>query len=508
MSDNKRLVKNTGYLYVRMLVVMAVSLYTSRVVLDVLGVEDYGIYNIVGGFVSMLAFLNSSLSNATQRFLSFELGKNDSYAANKVFSQSFILYVCIGLLLLLVAETVGLWFVNNKLVIPSDRLVAANYVYQLSLFSMICSILQVPYTSLIVAKERFSIYSFVSIIEVVLKLAMIFLLQKINNDSLILYSSFILINNLLIVLFYVVYSRLKFNESKIKLTLDSSYVKSILKFISYNLFGCLSYTFGSHGVNIVLNLFFGPIVNSARAISMQVNNAFLQFSNNIITALKPQIIKIYAQDQNDKLLATVIYSSKYILILMLMIGIPLLLNTDYILSIWLKEVPRYSSIFTKLVVLESLFGMLQNILWIVANATGNIKRSQLYGRLFTFMVFPISFLMLEFGIINNPVYIFAISVIAQIIYWLYSLFDIHKQVDLNYKDYFICGILPVVLSLIIVLPITCHIVNLQSINCFNKLFLTAIINVLLLVVINIMLLNAKEKVVFLQLVNNFKNKYK
>jgi O-antigen/teichoic acid export membrane protein len=443
-DNNNRIVKNTGYLYVRMILVMLVALYTSRVILEILGQSDFGIYNVVAGFVTMLAFFTSCLSNATQRFLSLELGRNNLHAARDAFSESMILYFLLGLAVILLGETAGLWFVNAKLTIPPDRIVAMNWVYQFSLFTVFISILQVPYISAIIAREKMSVYAYLGIFEVLAKLGIVFLLKCfMSSDHLILYGFLMMTVSLMVALFYAGYCMRHFPESMLKLIWDKLLIRQLFTFISYNAFGALGWAVGVQGINVVLNVFFGTLVNAARGVADQVNGAVLRFTDNIITAVRPQIIKSYSTGDRDYMCQLIEYSSKYNLLVTLFIILPIIFNVDFLLNVWLKNAPHYSGIFLQFMLVETLFTVLASPLWIAANATGKIRNQSVFARLFTLSTLPISYLLLKFGLVHSPVCVFAISLTMNIGFWLYSLWDIHRQLRLDLSSYCRHVLLPV-----------------------------------------------------------------
>lgn len=442
-SNNTRITKNTIFLNIRMLFVMGVTLYTSRVILKVLGVEDYGIYNVIGGMVGMLAFFTSSLSNATQRFLSIELGREDEKGARRVFNQSLLLYAAIGLVFLVISESVGLWYLWNKMVVPPSRMEAATWIFHISVFTLFLGIIQVPYLAAIVARERMKFYAYLGIFDVIARLLMIFMLQWIKGyDKLVLYGLMMGGVQLLTILFYIRYCVKHFPECSFMFFWDRRLVREIGSFIGYNLFGCFAWSAGVSGSNLVLNLFFGPAVNAARGIAMQVNAAVVRFTDSIMTAIKPQIIKSYAQGEINYMTQLICYSSKYAFWLMLLLSLPVFFNTSYILALWLTEVPDYSVIFIRLLLVEQVISVLIPPLWIAANATGKIKNQQFYGRMFTLMALPVSYMLLRFGVFTSPTVVFWTLIIAQTGYWGYCFYDIHRQLGLTPAYYFQSVIIP------------------------------------------------------------------
>ena len=433
-ENNKRIAKNAIYLYLRMLLIMGVTLFTSRIVLQVLGVEDFGIYNVVGGVVSFLGFFISSLSNVTQRYLNIGLGKQDYLETECTFRQSFTLMVILSLLVLMLGETVGLWFVCNKLVIPVERLTAAFWVYQFSLMSIVIAINQVPLMGAIIAHERMNIYAYLGIFEACSRLGIVFILNFISADSLILYGLLVFIITALNYLFYFLYCTRRFAECKCRFYWNLSLVKEMSQFIGQNLFGCFAWSANVQGINVILNLFFGPVVNASRAISVQVSAVITRFTENITTSFKPQIIKSYASGNQEYMLFLIQRSSKYTYFFSIVLAIPIIIGIEFILKIWLGQFPEYTIIFTRLILCEALIGVFIPPLWVAANATGKIKNIQVYGRLFTLSSLPISYMLL---LINDKAVIpFVINIFANVGYWFYNIYDIHKQINMNIYSYF------------------------------------------------------------------------
>ena len=449
-ENNKRIAKNMLFLYMRMLLIMGVTLYTSRVVLQVLGVEDFGIYNVVGGVVSIMAFFISSLSNVSQRYMNIGLGKQDIREVEYAFRQSFTLMCLLSAILLLLGETLGLWFVYNKLVIPPDRTVAALWVYQFSLISVLSAINQVPLMGSIVAHERMNMYAYLGLFEACARLLIVYFLKVFGTfDSLILYGMLTALVSFITWLLYAIYCIRVFSECKLRFYWDHSLVKDMSRFIGQNLFGCFAWSAGIQGTNILLNLFFGPAINAARAISVQVSAVVTRFTENIMTAVKPQIIKSYASGDREYMIVLIVKSSKYAYFLAALFAIPVMMEIEFLLKVWLGQVPEHTVAFTRLVLCESLIGVFIPPLWIAANATGRIKNNQVYGRMFTLSILPVSYLLLR--IQQDPIMPFFVAVIANVGYWLYCLFDIHGQLKLDVIRYMLEVVKPAILLSIFLL---------------------------------------------------------
>lgn len=409
-KNTKRIVKNTMLLYFRMILILAVSLYTSRVVLNTLGVEDFGIYNVVGGLVTMFIFLNGAMSTSTQRFLSFEIGRKDSLQLNKTFNVTLGIHTVLAFIIFILLETIGLWLLNKHLTIPIERMVAAHWVFQFSAISVFISIIRVPYNAVILAHERMNIYAYISILEVLLKLLVVFILTWLTFDSLVLYSLLLLSVNLIIFLFYVIYSKSKFEETTFEIVKDLKLYKSILSYSGWNLFGNLALVSKNQGVTIILNIFFGPVVNAAQAIANQVNTAVLSFYSNFQTAVNPQIIKSYAAEQKEYMISLILKSAKFSIFLLFILSAPLLFEIDFVLQFWLKNVPDYAANFTMLILIIALVDSISGPLMTGIQATGNIKYFQMIVGSLQLMILPITYLFFKFQYSPETTYIVVIAI--------------------------------------------------------------------------------------------------
>lgn|SRR5574344_144719 len=426
-ENNKRIAKNTLLLYVRMFFIMAITLFTSRVVLSTLGVQNYGIYNVVGGVVAMLVVLNSSMAVSTQRYLTYEIGKKNTVRLKQIFSMCFSIYILISLILVVVCETVGLWFVNTQLVIPTSRMYAANWVYQFSILACVNSLLMTPYDAVIIANERMNIYAYISIIEVSLKLCVVYLLYIINMDRLVVYSALIFIASFIVTMIYRIYCLRNFEEANYSFYWNKSLFKELLSYSGWNLFGSVSGIAKDHIVNILLNIFFNPIVNASRGIAMQVNTAISMFYNNFYTAVRPQITKYYAQGDMDDMLKLVFRSSKFSLYLILLLSLPILIETPYIINLWLGQLPQYVVPFCRLMVFISAVDAISIPLMTTAHATGHIRLYQFSVGTMNIMIAPFSYFVLKIGF--SPVSVFIVSLIVAIICLFIRLWIVHRLVD-------------------------------------------------------------------------------
>lgn len=465
-ANNKRIAKNTGYLYMRMLLLMFISLYTSRIVLKVLGVEDFGIYNVVGGVVAMLSFLNSSLSTATQRYLNYEMGKGNREALQDVFSMSFIAYCILSIIAVILAETVGLWFVCNKLVIPAERFDAAIWIYHFSVLTFVVNLLTVSYNATIIAHERMSIYAYISIGDAVLRLVLIFLLQIINVDKLWLYGLLMLLVSCMVCFAYRIVCVRSFQECRVRWIWDKNLLKGLFSFSGWMLSGTITNLLSTQGVNILINMFFGPTLNAARAVAMQVNAAVNSFVANFMTATRPQIIKSYAEGNTTYMYRLVFTSSKASFFLLFILAIPILFNTEYILGLWLKTVPEYAVFFTQLVLIDLLIQATYSPIAYVSQASGKIRNYQLVISVGFVLIAVLTWIAYKLG---YPVYTtFYIAVVIDFIGLFMRLAVLYKTVSFPVAAYFRVVIYPVSLILIFSL----------SASYIPKLFLGNIANFL------------------------------
>lgn len=395
--NNKRLAKNTLLLYFRMLITILVGLYTSRVVLNTLGISDYGVYNVVGGAVAMLAFLNGALTAASQRFISYELGKGDIRKLKIVFCTSVTIHIVLALIILLVAETVGLWFVNTHLNIEPGRMAAANWVYQCSIVTMMLTVLSVPYNACIVAHEHMKAFAYVSILEVTLKLAIVYVLLVIKFDKLIVYALLVMCVSLVVRGVYGIYCKRHFEECTYRVVFDKSLFKEMFAFAGWSIVGNLGFSFKDQLSNIILNLFFGTVVNAARGVALQVNGIISSFSYNFLMALNPQITKHYAAGDVAESVKLVLAGCRYSFFLLLLIATPVMVNIDYILELWLGIVPQYTAEFLRLALVVALVNAMAMPLVTALQATGKIKVFQLAICVIMLCELPLVCIVLYFG---------------------------------------------------------------------------------------------------------------
>lgn len=476
-ANNKRIAKNTLLLYVRTLFVMVVSLYTSRVVLNTLGVSDYGIYNVVGGVVTMFGFINSSMTSATQRYITFALGKGDMTQLQKVFCTALQIHVFISVLIIVLGETVGLWFMYTQMQIPESRMDAAFWVLQCSIISTAIMIISVPYNAEIIAHEKMSAFAYISILEVVLKLAVVFLLLVFSYDKLILYAFLILMVQLLIRFCYSYYCNRHFEESKYHHVWDKTLFKEMTGFAGWSMFGNLSGVLFGQGLNMLLNVFFGPVVNAARAVSVQVQGAIQQLVGNFQMALNPQITKTYATGKMEDMHKLIFRSARFSFYLLFFLSLPVLFETEFILTVWLKNVPENATIFLRIMICISLIYTLSNPLMAANQATGKVKRYQAICGSILLMILPVSYVCLKLGC---PAYsVFIVHFVMEFIAQLARMIILRPLIGIQVSDY-IKNIYIKVLSvtgLSVVVPFIIYLNMTDSVLRFFTVCITCILSV-------------------------------
>ena len=396
-SNNVRVAQNTVFLYFRTLLIIGIGLYISRAILQTLGVEDFGIYNVVGGIVLMFSFINSGMVASTQRFISYELGRNDTNRLRQVFSMALSVHFLLALIILFLAETLGLWFLNTRMNIAPDRLHAANWVYQCSILAFILTVLSVPYNACIVAHEHMKAFAYVSILDYLLRLLVVILLPFFQNDKLIVYSISILLVALLIRLIYGIYCKHHFIECKYHLFRDKKLFGEMFSFAGWSFIGNLGFSVKDQGINILINLFFGAAVNAARGIAYQVSSVVSSFMANFQMAINPQITKRYASGEIDSMMRLVFASAKYSFFLLMIIAIPLWICAPYVLKLWLGNVPDYTVTFLRLVLIMLLVDSMANPLVVAMQATGKIRKFQLVIAIIMLSNLPVGYCFLKMG---------------------------------------------------------------------------------------------------------------
>lgn len=409
-ENNKRIAKNTLLLYFRMLFLMAVSLYTSRVVLNALGVEDFGIYNVVGGVVAMFSVLSGSLSAAISRFITYELGKGNQKNLNKIFSSAVTIQLGLAGIIILLAETIGIWFLNVKMNIPEVRMEAANWVFQFSILTFAINLISVPYNASIIAHEKMSAFAYISILEAVGKLTIAYLIAISPIDKLIFYAILMCVVALVVRLAYGNYCKRHFSECTYHFSWDKQLLKSMFSFAGWNFIGASSAVLRDQGGNVVINLFCGPAVNAARGIAFQVNNAVNQFVVNFMTALNPQITKSYAAGDKGYMMTLIFQGARLSFYMLLLLSLPILVNTHYILALWLKIVPEHAVLFVQLILIFALSESISQPLITAMLATGKIRNYQIIVGGLQMMNLPLSYILLRLGYFPEVVIVIAICI--------------------------------------------------------------------------------------------------
>lgn len=452
-SNNKRIAKNTMFLYIRMILMLAVGLYTSRIVLKVLGVSDFGVYNVMGGVIGMLGYVNALLAGGTSRFLTVGLGENNPAKLKLTFSTTVTLTIITSLLVLLLGETIGLWFVNNHLNIAAERMEAANWVYQCALISSALTITQSPYAASVISHEKMNVFAYMSIFDVVMKLLIVYVLLVFDTDKLELYAILMLGVNFLDILLYRVYCIRNFKECAFSLKFDKVIFKQMFAFSSWNMLGSLSAILMNQGVAIILNIFFGTVVNAAKGVSNQVTNYVQQLYSNFQLAARPQIMKYYVQQKYDEMFALMCNTSKYCGFLLLCIIVPLLVNIEGLLHIWLFEVPDYSVAFIRLTLIYTLFRAIDEPLTSGIHAVGKMKLPNMTTAVINALVFPLTWLICKLG--GSPITANVIFVIDAPIVLAIDLWMLKRFINFPIKKFVVQSIVPVVkvLCISLIIPI-------------------------------------------------------
>lgn len=439
-SNNKRIAQNTIILYTRTLFVLIVKLYTSRLILKYLGVEDYGIYNIVGAFIAMFTIFNGSLTTSIQRFLTFSLGRNNEQEVRDVFSVSLTILLALSIIIVLVAETIGLWYINNIMEIPSGRLIATNIVYQFSIITFVFEVITVPYNSILTAYENFKAFAYFDILNTIMALFLVLSLPFVALDSLIYYGLGLLIIAIVIRLSYSIYCHKHYVASHFHFVKDRHLYRSLFSFSFYSFFGNIGTVIGEGGINIVINLFFGVTLNATRGISTQVSNVVGGFVRSFTTALNPQITKTYADGDMKRCSSLVFNSAKFSFLLLTVGLIPVVVNVHFILDLWLTTIPPYSEIFVRLMLLQSLIHILFNPITTVVNATGNIKHYQIGT--FLILISNIIFIYIVYLFSFPAYYGIIVQCIVTFIQLIYSMLIMEPVTGIKSKEFLIKVVIP------------------------------------------------------------------
>lgn len=476
MSKSKRIAKNTVFLYIRMAFVLVVSLYTTRVVLNVLGASDYGVFNVVCGFVTLFGFLNTSMTNAIQRFYNYEIGKQGERNLTAVYNCALIVQTFLGILIIVVIESFGLWYLNNKLVISPDRIHAANILFQFAVVQLFFTIVSVPYSAIIVANEKMDYFAFVSIIDIILKLAVVFLLPYVPFDKLQFYGLLLTLIGIINFILYFSYAKKYFSYIVLQRLQDNKILKSILSFSGWNIFGTLAFMLKNQGLAIVLNLIFGTVINSAYGISNQVMGAIKQFSMNIIIAFKPQLVQSYAAGEYAKTRQYMYAMTKITYIMLFAISLPIILEMETILKLWLSNVPDHTVNLTRLAIISMLLSNFHTPLVQVVHAVGKQKLFQIITSIIIFCIVPASYLVLKIDAAPENVY--WVTIILVIINQVACLYALSKVFHYSIIEYFRNAIMPCVIVTLTSVWAPWLVMRLASISSIVEVFIIAFTSII------------------------------
>ena len=501
-AENKRIAKNTLFLYIRMGVVMIISLYTTRVILRILGVEDYGIYNVVGGFVSMFGVLNATLTSGINRFYNYELGKEDGGEVTKVYNTAIWIQFLIAAIVLVLVESIGLWYVNSVMVIPNERIGVVNWLFQFSVVSMLLIILQAPYSSAVLAYERMDFFAVVSIVDALLKLAICFIIQYFGEDKLFTYGLLILAISVINLVMYFIYARAKFKELRLNWQFDKPLFRSMLSFSGWSLLNPISYTARNQGCNMVLNYFFGPILNAAHSVSNQIANAVDQMSNNFSVSFRPQIIQSYASGEYQRTRRLMYSMTKIFFLLHAVFAIPIILEIDNLLSIWLgkESIPEYAASFACWILAIKWLNSLNPPITNVMAATGHVRKINIYTACIVVLIVPIAIVIFKMGFPPTTMYIamLGLTILNQIV-GVHILCNTFKEITV--KDYTKEIVLPcLALTLVsLILPVlTCLLFPPTLI----RLLITSTLSVFSVLAASVFYLNKEEKLLAKSMTNS------
>ena len=466
MSDNKRIAKNTIFLYIRMFFALMVSLYTSRVVLNTLGVVDYGVYNTVAGFVTMFAFLNATLSASMQRYYNFEGTRMGLDGFKKVYFSGFLIHIVFTFIVFAILETFGLWYVKNVMVVPSERLFSANVVFHLSVLSLCLLIMKIPYIGAVMATERMEFYAIISIFDTLLRLVCVMLLPYLPCDKLIVYGVLYTVVSTVDFFVYFVYTKQKILKFRLQFKYDKYFLKELLTFSGWNIIGTFAFMLKGQALNMLLNVFFGPVINAARGIAYQISNAINSFSSNISVAYKPQIVKSYSQRDENRVRFLFVSQSKICFALINILITLVIIEMDFLLKFWLGEsIPEYTDIFAILVLIDSLVCTLNTPCTQVVFATGNIKKYQIASSCVNLLLLPICWLFLHLGFKATST--FVATIIFSIINQIICVYQMAKVFAIGIRYYLIKVIYPC-LFFAVLCPIPGYIIHLFMLESFTR----------------------------------------
>ena len=455
-SNNKRIAKNTLFLYLRTMLTMVVALYTSRIVLNALGVEDFGIWGVIGGLVSMFGFINSSLSSSIFRYLTFAIGTGNKDAINKSYNASIIIHVALALIIFLLCESIGQWFLAEKLVVPEAKREAAYIVFHIVILTSCISLLNVPFNSVIISYERMNVYAYMSIVDVVIKLIIAYVVYAVPSNKLIWYAFMMLITGIMMLIFYYTYVRVNFRHLHFQRVRDKQLFRSLLGFSGWSLFGNIAYVGYTQGLNLLLNMFFGPVVNAARAISLQIEQSVRTFVTNFQTAINPQIIKNYAAKDYPRMHSLIFRSSKFSVFLLAIFALPIMLETDAILVLWLKLVPEHTVAFCRIMFLIIALECMTNAIGTGVVATGNIKKYHVVVGTILLTIVPVSYVVLHVGCPAEGVFFVYLAI--ELVAVIARLLIARQQIQFPVRQYFTDVVLPIGMVVVVaaIIPTALH----------------------------------------------------
>lgn len=490
MADKSRIVKNTLFMYIRMFITVGISLYASRVIIDVLGVDNYGIYTIVGGVVLLISFLNVSFTNGFQRFLNFAVGKDDEQEENEVFSNSIIVSVLLAIIIILLLETIGLWFLNNKLSFPEGTIKVVNIVYQISIITFIINLFRAPYNALILAHERFSFYAYITIAESALKLIIIYLLLIISINKLILYSLLVLSVSIITNLIFIIYCHYKIRQVRFHFHINRNLVLRLSSFSGWNMMGSIADIGYQQGTNMILNVFCGVAYNATMGLAAQVKNVIYSFVTNLTIVSNPQIIQSFATQNIKNFESLILQVSKFAFFLLLLIAVPVILNMDYILNLWLETIPPDASKFCILMLIYCMVDCFNGPLWTGAQAEGNIMVYQIISSSILLLNIPLSYVALKLN--YAPSYIILIQICVCVICLIYRLMYLVKLKLISIYSYLRRTLLPSIAVSTIVITVTL-LLSINSSPLLNLISSTIISSISCLMAVYYLGLSINEK---------------
>lgn len=496
-AQNKTIVKNTIYLYIRTFLTMLLSIYTSRVVLQVLGVEDYGLYNVVGGIAASFSFLSSMLSNATQRYLNFAIGSNDNEKANQVFNMNLIIYLIYAIISIFVVEIGGFWFIENKMVVAPDRVGAVYYTLHATTIVLTISLISSVYESALIARENMKIYAYMGMYDAVIKLLIVFLVSYLTFDKLKTYAVLMAVMTISAKLIPTIYCIKHYPETQLKYHWDKVQFKSMFKFVGWNFLGTSVFIINDQGINMLLNIYFGAGINAARALSMHVKASISSFSSGFFTAIRPQIVKSYAAGDSVRFINLIFSSSKYTFYLLWLVSLPVMLRSDELLDIWLEDVPQWTS---KFLIWVCIFNLLNSSfcdpIWQGIQAIGKLNKYVVIGSAVYLMVFPISIFVLNNG--GSPLAVFQIIVFVRLLYSIVSISIFKGYTKMNIMRYAMEVLLPIFKVVTISSIITFCTDSFFSNSILNTLLSCLLIVVVIVIVIFYIGINKSERIITIE----------